>query len=118
MPIVRYTNKQIKKLKDRTDASKVRAATEKQIAAWKREEGVDDSKLGPIRAVPPMTDVAKLRERLRLSQEEFATRYMLPLRTIQEWEQERRAPSEPARVLLYAISRDPKAIARALRRGA
>ena len=118
MSTVRYTKSEIRKRKGRIDHTKVRAATEKQIAAWKRDEDVDDSTLGPVRAIPPATDVAKLRGKLGLSQEEFAARYMLPLRTIQEWEQERRAPSEPARVLLYAISRDPKAIARALRRGA
>jgi len=39
----------------------------------------------------------------------------LPLRTIQEWEQGRREPSEPARTLLFAISRAPKALERALK---
>jgi len=114
MPIVRYTNKRIKRLKDRTNAPKVRAATEGQIAAWKREEGIRDSTLGPAHLVPPATNVGKLRKRLRLSQEGFARRYLLPLRTVQEWEQGRREPSESARVLLYAISRDPKAVAKAL----
>jgi putative transcriptional regulator len=64
--------------------------------------------------VPPVTDVRAVRERLALSQEEFAARYMLSTRTVQEWEQRRREPSEAARVLLYAITKDPDAIAHVL----
>lgn len=114
MSTVRYTNEELRKRKGRVDHAKVRAATEEQIAAWKREDGIDDAALGPVRAVPPVTDVRALRERLKLSQEEFAERFMLSLRTVQEWEQNRREPSEAARVLLYAIAQDPNAIARVL----
>lgn len=95
--------------------AKVRAASEDQIAEWKQADDVDDSALGPARYVVPATDVQALRERLGLSQEAFATRYRLPLRTIQEWEQHRREPSEPARVLLHAIANDPKGLEAALR---
>lgn len=114
MSTVRYTNEEIRKRKGYIDHAKVRAATEEQIAAWKREDGFDNVVPGPVRVVPPVPDVRALRERLGLSQEEFATRYMLGLRTVQEWEQHRREPSEAARVLLYAITQDPKAIARIL----
>lgn len=89
--------------------------TEPEKAAWKRTEGIDDAKLGPVEFVAPKIDVRKLRERLGLSQVEFASRYLLSLRTIQEWEQHRREPSEPARVLLFAIQRNPKAIEKVLR---
>ncbi len=102
---VRYTNKEIRKRKGQVDQAKVRAASEEQIAAWKREDGIDDSTLGPARVMPPATDVRALRERLGLSQEEFAQRYMISPRTIQDWEQHRREPSDAARVLLFAISR-------------
>ena len=61
-----------------------------------------------------ITDVPALRERLNLSQESFAEHYMLSLRTVQEWEQHRREPSEAARVFLYAIAQDPIAIAKIL----
>jgi DNA-binding transcriptional regulator YiaG len=111
---VRYTNEEIRKRKGHVDHAKINAATEEQIAAWKHEDGIDDANFGPARAVPPITDVHALREKLSLSQEEFAERYMLSLRTIQEWEQRRREPSDAARVLLYAIAQDPAAIARVL----
>ncbi len=100
--------------KGRVNRAKVRRASEDQIAAWKREDGIDDAVLGPARYVPSV-DVRIVRERLGLSQEEFAHRYRLSLRTIQEWEQGRKQPSEAARVLLFAIARDPKALGRALR---
>lgn len=99
--------------KGRVDHAKVRAATEKQIAAWKREDGIDDAHLGAPRCVPNV-DVRAVRESLGLTQAEFAVKYRLSLRTIQEWEQGRKGPSEPVRVLLFAISRDPKALARVL----
>jgi putative transcriptional regulator len=112
MSIVRKSKSQIGK--GCVNRAKVRGASEGQIAAWKREDGVVDRLLGPVRYVPSV-DVRKMRERLGLSQEEFVHRYRLSLRTIQEWEQGRKQPSEAARVLLFAIARDPKALGRALR---
>jgi len=100
--------------KGRADHGKLRGASEEQIAAWKREDGIDDAQLGSARYVPNV-DARTVRELLGLSQEEFAARYRLSLRTIQEWEQGRKQPSEAARVLLFAIAREPKALARALR---
>ena len=96
------------------DRLKVSRATERQIARWKREDGIDDDALGPPRWIPAV-NVQAIREKIGLTQEEFAQRFMLPLRTIQEWEQGRREPSEPARTLLFAISRAPKALERALK---
>ncbi|MPZ16183.1 MAG: helix-turn-helix domain-containing protein, partial [Chloroflexi bacterium] len=59
-------------------------------------------------------DVRALRERLGLSQEAFAERFHLSLRTIQDWEQQRRVPEGPARILLQVIEHDPQAVERAL----
>ncbi len=115
MGTVRYTNEEIRKRKAHVDHAKVGAVDEEQIAAWKSEDGIVDSSLGPVRAVLPATDVRALRERLGLSQEEFAQRYMISPRTIQDWEQHRREPSDAARVLLFAISRNHKAVEKALR---
>lgn len=56
------------------------------------------------------TDVCALRGRLGLSQAEFAQRFFLSVRTVQQWERGAREPSEAARVFLYAISKDPAAI--------
>src|SRR5690348_16722704 len=104
----------------RVNLQRLQAATAADIAKWKREDGIDDASLGParlMRAQPPAgatTDVRLLRERLGLSQEEFAERFQISLRTIQEWEQHRRSPEGPALTLLRVIERDPKAVERAL----
>jgi len=84
------------------------------LERWDIEDGVNDEDFGPERFVLPKIDMRDLREQLQLSQEAFSKRFYLPLRTIQEWEQHRREPSEPARVLLYAISQDPLAVEVAL----
>jgi hypothetical protein len=38
-----------------------------------------------------------LRRALRLTQEEFAARYQIPLGTLRDWEQQRAEPDRPAR---------------------
>jgi putative transcriptional regulator len=111
---VRRSNKQIKNAKGRIDVGRIQAATEAQIQQWKQDDGVDDKTLGPARFVIVSPDVRAIRERLGLSQEAFAERFQLSLRTVQEWEQRRRVPDGPARVLLRVIDREPDAAARAL----
>jgi putative transcriptional regulator len=59
-------------------------------------------------------DIRDLRQRLGLSQSAFAQRFGVNLRTLQEWEQGRRAPDQIARSYLRVISLDPDAVARAL----
>lgn len=113
---VKLSNAQIRASKGRIDLKRIEAATEADIERWKQEDGIDDATLGPARLVTPGPDVRVLRERLGLSQEAFAERFHLSLRTIQEWEQRRRVPEGPARVLLRVIEREPEAAARALAR--
>jgi putative transcriptional regulator len=45
-----------------------------------------------------------------LSQAQFARLIGVSVRTLQEWEQGRRAPSGPARTLLMVADRNPKAL--------
>jgi putative transcriptional regulator len=90
------------------------AAGEAAKARWDAEDGFNEADYGEERFVVPSTDVRSLRENLGLSQEAFSERYRLPLRTIQEWEQHRREPSEPARVLLFAIANAPQELEQAL----
>ena len=49
-----------------------------------------------------------------LTQEEFASRYRIPLGTMQDWEQCRAEPDQPARAYIKAIAGDPEAVQRAL----
>lgn len=56
-----------------------------------------------------------LRRALGLTQEEFATRYQIPIGTLRDWEQGRAEPDQPARAYLKAIAGDPEGVERALR---
>lgn len=53
----------------------------------------------------------KLRERLGLTQEEFAATYHILVGTLRDWEQRRKNPDATARACLHAIERDPQTIA-------
>lgn len=55
-------------------------------------------------------DVQKIRANYRLSQTEFATMLGISRDTLQNWEQWRRQPQGPARVLLQVAARHPEAV--------
>ena len=55
-----------------------------------------------------------LRRALAMTQEEFATRYHIPLGTLRDWEQGRTQPDKPARAYLTVIAHDPEGVRRAL----
>ena len=58
--------------------------------------------------------IKTLRRALRLTQEEFAARYRIPLGTLRDWEQGRSEPDQPARAYLTVIAHDPEGVRRAL----
>ncbi len=64
--------------------------------------------------VPEKVDVAKLRDRLGLSQAAFARTFGLDVTALHAWEQGRRRPDRAARVLLAVIAKEPQAVLRAL----
>jgi putative transcriptional regulator len=70
-----------------------------------------EAQLARARRVPT---VRALRQKLKLTQEEFAARFHLPLGTVRDWEQGAHRPDKAAQVLLMVIARDPDAVARAL----
>jgi putative transcriptional regulator len=55
-------------------------------------------------------DVPAIRESYGLSQEQFAALLGISVRTLQNWEQGRRHPHGPARVLLRVAAMHPKAV--------
>lgn len=59
-------------------------------------------------------DVKAIRRSLRMSQQRFAVAYRIPLPTLKNWEQGRRAPDAPAMAYLLAIKRRPKEIMEAV----
>jgi putative transcriptional regulator len=66
----------------------------------------------PPDATPP--EVRDLRRRAQLTQQEFAARLCVPVETIRNWEQGKRAPRGPARALLAVIAHAPDTVFAAL----
>jgi len=58
--------------------------------------------------------VKVIRRALALSQEEFSTRFHIPLGTLRDWEQGRKDPDAAARAYLVVIGRNPDAVQAAL----
>ena len=58
--------------------------------------------------------VRDLRRRAQLTQIEFAARLGVPVETIRNWEQGKRAPRGPARALLAVIAHAPETVFAAL----
>ena len=56
-----------------------------------------------------------IRRALGLSQEDFATRYHIPLGTLRDWEQGRVEPDQAARAYLKVIAREPDTVREALK---
>ena len=95
-----------------TDWAAVDAFTDEQIEAAVR----DDPDAAPINffELPGfihIPNVRKLRERLGLTQEAFASTYRIPVGTLRDWEQRRKLPDAPARAYLTVIARNPQAVA-------
>lgn len=64
--------------------------------------------------VPETVDVKAIRRATGLSQARFAERFGFDLASIRNWEQGRRRPEGPARVLLMVIKHNPQAVRDAL----
>jgi len=62
---------------------------------------------GRVVNVPPVADI---RKKTGLSQTRFAALLGVSVRTLQDWEQNRRAPSGAARTLLLIAHKNPKAL--------
>ena len=73
-------------------------------------DGVRELKSGEIGRVINVPDVASIRGKTGLSQSRFAALLGVSARTLQDWEQGRRAPSGAARTLLLVADRNPHAL--------
>ncbi len=93
--------------KGSVDRRKLDATTEVDLA---NQQAEDDAEA--------MQDAARfvrrVRQRLGLTQQEFARRIDVPLDTIRNWEQGKRYPTGAARALLKVLDRVPKAALSAL----
>lgn len=67
-----------------------------------------------VESAGPSPAVRDLRRRARLTQLEFAAKLGVPVETIRNWEQGKRAPRGPARALLAVIAHSPDTVFAAL----
>lgn len=104
-----------------TDWAAVDALTDEQIhAAALADPDAQPLPLGSDeemakRGLIHLVNVKRLRERLGLTQEEFATTYGIPVGTLRDWEQCRKNPDATARAYLRVIARNPQMVAEWLR---
>ena len=73
-------------------------------------QGLRQLKRGEVGRVINVPDVARVRSKTGLSQARFAQLLGVSVRTLQDWEQGRRAPSGAARTLLAIAAKNPKAL--------
>ena len=60
-------------------------------------------------------DVKTIRQKMHLSQQEFANRFGFPVTTLRNWEQGRRTPEGTAQILLRIIEKYPEVVEDTLR---
>jgi putative transcriptional regulator len=98
-----------------TDWARLDAMTDEQVVAAALSDP-DAQPLSPeqLAKMRSVSRVKVLRQRLAMTQAEFAEAFHLPITTLRDWEQHRSVPDAPARALLLAIERDPEAMRRLL----
>lgn len=99
----------------RTDWTRLDAMSDMEAMAAARSDP-DAQPLTPeqLAKMRRVSRVKVLRQRLGMTQAEFAEAFHLPITTLRDWEQRRSTPDAPARALLLAIERNPKVMRRLL----
>lgn len=82
------------------------------LASVQQAKAIERGELKPARisTVPPATDIAGVRGKLGLSQSKFAAVLGISTDTLQNWEQGRRRPTGPAKVLLKIAAKHPEVL--------
>ncbi|MCL2122990.1 MAG: helix-turn-helix domain-containing protein [Desulfovibrionaceae bacterium] len=76
--------------------------TDKEVAA------IREGRAHEVKTVRAALEVKEVRERLQLSQSEFAKLIRVNVRTLQNWEQGHRCPTGPAVALLKLVNGAPE----------
>lgn len=92
--------------------------TEEILEAMREATEIAEGKVKPsaVHRFPLLleVDVRAVRAETGLSRTEFARRFALDPRALQDWEQGRRRPDRAARAYLTVIARHPEAVVEAL----
>lgn len=104
-----------RELVDTTDWQALRAMSDEAVEAAALADPdaqpITEQDAAKMHRVPR---IKTLRRALHLTQEEFSTRYHIPLGTLRDWEQGRCEPDQPSRAYLRVIAHDPDGVMRAL----
>lgn len=99
----------------KTDWRAFDALTDEEVEAAARSDPdaqpLTDADMKRMKRTP---QVKIIRRALKLSQEEFAACFRIPIGTLRDWEQGRVEPDQAARAYLMVIARNPKAVREAL----
>src|ERR1700756_2759296 len=111
--VVRYSRDRLPH--DKTDWARLDALTDDEVKA----AALSDPDAQPLTSeqlarMRRASRVKVLRQRLGMTQAEFAEAFHLPITTLRDWEQHRSTTDAPARALLLAIERDPEIMRRLL----
>ncbi|MGH7977820.1 MAG: NadS family protein [Limisphaerales bacterium] len=83
---------------------------EELFESVKQAKAIEKGEFKPARTfrINPRTDIVKVRGKLGLSQSKFAAVLGISADTLQNWEQGRRSPTGPAKVLLKIATKHPE----------
>ena len=84
---------------------------EELLESVKQGAAIMKGRMKPLRTSEfAKSEVRKIREQYGLSQDKFATLMGISVATLRNWEQGRRKPEGPARVLLRVVATHPDAL--------
>ena len=110
-----FTMKQKQEAASKTDWAALDAMTDDELHA----AALSDPDAQPIRPedlakMPPVPRTITIRRAFRLTQEEFAEQFQIPIGTLRDWEQRRKEPDAAARAYLRVIAAEPEMVSSAL----
>lgn len=102
-------------IKGKTDWERLDSMTEEELHANALSDldnlPLTEDGLARFKRVP---NPKEIRERLKMTQKEFAMAFHLPLGTLRDWEQARYQPGQAAQTLLRVIQFNPRVVKQAL----
>jgi putative transcriptional regulator len=102
-------------LPDKTDWARLDVMTDEEVEAAAiadpNAQPLTEEQIARFEHVP---NVKAIREKLRLTQRQFAVMFGLSLSVVRDWEQGRFIPDQAARILLKVINYNPEAVRQAL----
>lgn len=102
-------------MEDNTDWARLNAMTEEEIETAAQADPdnppLTEAELKKLKRVP---NPKEIRQRLHMTQQQFAKQFELPLGTLRDWEQGVREPDSAAKSYLRVIAKNPQMVIQSL----